>query len=39
MINNMLRSERCPGADLSSLRVCLSAGEVEFRYGGELNEC
>jgi benzoate-CoA ligase len=28
MINNMLRSERCPGADLSSLRVCLSAGEA-----------
>ncbi len=28
MINNMLRSERCPDADLSSLRVCLSAGEA-----------
>ena len=28
MINNMLRSERCADADLSSLRVCLSAGEA-----------
>ena len=28
MINNMLRSPRCEGADLSSLRVCLSAGEA-----------
>jgi benzoate-CoA ligase family protein len=28
MINNMLRSERIAGADLSSLRVCLSAGEA-----------
>ncbi len=28
MINNMLRSERCAGADFSSLRVCLSAGEA-----------
>ncbi|MEM7308305.1 MAG: benzoate-CoA ligase family protein [Planctomycetota bacterium] len=28
MINNMLRSERCEGADFSSLRVCLSAGEA-----------
>jgi benzoate-CoA ligase len=28
MINNMLRSERMAGADLSSLRVCLSAGEA-----------
>ena len=28
MINNMLRSERMAGADLSSLRVSLSAGEA-----------
>ena len=28
MINNMLRSERCAEADLSSLRVVLSAGEA-----------
>ena len=28
MVNNMLRSERCADADLSSLRVCLSAGEA-----------
>lgn len=28
MINNMLRSPRIAGADLSSLRVCLSAGEA-----------
>jgi benzoate-CoA ligase len=28
MINNMLRSERMASADLSSLRVCLSAGEA-----------
>jgi benzoate-CoA ligase family protein len=28
MINNMLRSPRCAGTDLSSLRVCLSAGEA-----------
>jgi benzoate-CoA ligase len=28
MINNMLRSERCAGADFASLRVCLSAGEA-----------
>ncbi len=28
MINNMLRSPRCESADLSSLRVCLSAGEA-----------
>ena len=28
MINNMLRSERCADADLSSLRICLSAGEA-----------
>ncbi|MDA1266778.1 MAG: benzoate-CoA ligase family protein [Planctomycetota bacterium] len=28
LINNMLRSERCEGADLSSLRLCLSAGEA-----------
>ncbi|MBJ76200.1 MAG: 4-hydroxybenzoate--CoA ligase [Planctomycetes bacterium] len=28
LINNMLRSERCDQADLSSLRVCLSAGEA-----------
>jgi benzoate-CoA ligase len=28
MINNMLRSERCADADLSSLRLCLSAGEA-----------
>jgi benzoate-CoA ligase len=28
MINNMLQSPRIQGADLSSLRVCLSAGEA-----------
>ena len=28
LINSMLRSERCDQADLSSLRVCLSAGEA-----------
>jgi benzoate-CoA ligase len=28
MINNMLRSPRCEETDLSSLRVCLSAGEA-----------
>ena len=28
MINNMLRSERMQGADLSKLRICLSAGEA-----------
>ncbi len=28
LINNMLRSPRCEGADLSSLRLCLSAGEA-----------
>ncbi len=28
MINNMLRSRRCDSADLSSLRVALSAGEA-----------
>lgn len=28
LINNMLRSPRCASADLSSLRVCLSAGEA-----------
>jgi benzoate-CoA ligase len=28
MINNMLRSPRIEGADLSSLRICLSAGEA-----------
>ena len=28
MINNMLRSERMASADLSSLRICLSAGEA-----------
>jgi benzoate-CoA ligase family protein len=28
MINKMLGSPRCDGADLSSLRVCLSAGEA-----------
>lgn len=28
LINNMLRSERIADADLSSLRVCLSAGEA-----------
>ncbi len=28
LINNMLRSPRCGEADLSSLRICLSAGEA-----------
>jgi len=28
MINHMLRSPRCADADLSSLRICLSAGEA-----------
>ncbi len=28
LFNNVLRSERCAGADLSSLRVALSAGEA-----------
>ena len=28
MFNNMLRSDRVQGADLSSLRLCLSAGEA-----------
>ena len=28
LVNNMLRSPRCAAADLSTLRVCLSAGEA-----------